>query len=168
MYSKFRLISNGEIEIIEDNRKLFLSKLKEGDVFYIQYFKEKAARTLLQNAYLFGGVYPCFVPDNFDSVQDAHKYFGSEYLSRTELVDADNGERLFDIIRQCRNKDGYESKRINRYRDKIIIKVEFRIDWVKSTSVLNKKEFNNYIDFITIKASEMGIRIMSPEDFNAS
>jgi len=168
LYSKFRLISNGEIEIIEDNRKLFLSRLKEGDVFYLVYKKEKDARTLLQNAYLFGGVYPCFVPDNFDSVQDAHKHFGDQYLSKEIVIDSKDHDALSKIKNESREKEGFKITIMPRYRKDKIIKIELRVDWVKSTSNLSKKEFNNYIDFITIKASEMGIRIMSPEEFNAS
>lgn len=166
MYSKYRNTDHG-IEILEDNKEKFLKTLKNGEVFYTTYHKEKDARTLLQNNYLYGGIYPCFVPNNFDDIYKAHEYFGNEFLMKTEVINTEDLESLARITKTFRSKNPIISMdRIPIYKGKKVIRENLRIVYVKSTAALRKREFNDYKESIQRFGAEIDVIVPDPnEDF---
>ena len=167
MYSKHRMLENGEIEVIENNFNKFIKTIKPGEVFVTEYNKEKEARTLLQNNYLWGVVYPCFVPMSFGSDREAHQHFGEMFLERHDEIMSDDTEALSKIMRNARSKDGVFIQTLPVYKGREVVGVRLKIKWHKSTSKLSKREFNTYKNEIQRVGAEMGINVPDPNQIVA-
>ena len=158
----------GDIVILNDkNRKKFLNELKEGEEYVETLEKGIKLRTHLQNRYFHSGVLGTFVPGHFQTISDAKDYFCREYLTFTDVFDIPEeiGKRGFTkFIIEIMN-----SEPLNKRREKPEIDIigdNLWIKWVKSTKYLSTKETNVFIEQISVRASELGLRIPDPDEFN--
>jgi hypothetical protein len=89
-----------------------------------------------------------FVPDHFNSTDEAHEHFTEKYLSKLDI---------FDI-----NEDSFDEilSNIKKYARKIkSIKTNSNIEiqWIRSTSTISKKEFTELMGHVEREGSELGI-----------
>lgn len=164
MYSRYKNTLEG-IVILEDNKAKFMKSLKENEEFMVEYVRGAEIRTRLANSYLWGGVYGAFVPNSFDRSDLAHKHFGDTFLSRFEVVSSDNEDRLNEIKNESREKDGFKIEPKVIYKGKEMT-VEYHVNWVKSTTKLKRKEFNEYIEQISNIAHEFNVIVLTSKEYH--
>lgn len=117
----------------QDGKRRLLDALRAEKMPYRVTIKG-GTRSLSQNAYLWGVVYPQFLRQSgLDEqgwrVEDLHEYFLGEHFGWNTL-------------------EGFGRKRVKP---------------LKRSSALDKMEFADYLDFILQKAAEMGVVIPDPE-----
>ena len=152
--SKYQKREDDFIILDNRNRKKFLDELQDGEIYVEILQKKSKLRTYLQNRYLWGGVYSEFVPDHFQTVNDAHEHFTYEYLRTTGLYTEDDTVAMQKELSTAR-------KIIKSIMKDNILAVEY----IPSTTSLSTKKFNNYIEMIKVKAAELGLHIKEPEEF---
>ena len=120
-------------------------------------------RRLRANRYYRGGILPVFVPSIFQHEYEAHNYFTEKYLTQVDVVDLreDSFEKvLFDIGKK-------QSKSRNTIKRTKIEENIFEIRWVKSTSVLSKRDFADFINKVILEGqTEHGLEFEPIEKFN--
>lgn len=136
----------------------FISTLGEGQRTECVFRSPQEIRTLQANRYLWF-CYGFFVPDNFDSVYEAHEYFSHEYLAEIDVVDTTE-QPLDEFLAILFKKLSTTVKNPIRIIQKDIN--IFEIHWVKSTTKLSKRMFWEHVEKIRKKASELNIIIPEP------
>lgn len=123
----------------------------ENSIINFEIITDKKYRTIQHNRYLWGIVYKAFVPDNFDTAEDAHQYFRMQFLRRMDVIDIkDDG--FLNYINEIKGK---ASKILDFARDETKVKIA----WIRSTTDLSPTELNDYINKITLVAGENNISI---------
>jgi hypothetical protein len=149
-------IEQGKLKIL-DRRGFdeYISTLKGEYDLIIQPLSN--TRTFRQHRFLRGVVYPCFVPDHFDTVDEVHDYFSRRFLMMQDVIDLED-ENLEKILEKIKNhsQKSRNSIKVVRQGDRLII------DWVKSTTVLSKKSFEEYLINITKAGADLGVTIPEP------
>ena len=90
-----------------------------------------------------------FIPDHFDSVEQAHEHFTTELLRRDEIINLNEDDLTKSL------KEIY--KKAKKVISIIPINDNVEILWIKSTASLNKAEFTNYVDAVIRTGAENGI-----------
>lgn len=111
-------------------------------------FDDDAKRSHEANKYLWV-CYGYFVPNNFETTNQVHEYFTELFLKQTSLFDIDTEHLQTEIERL--------KKGVRRIISVKEINNKMEIIWVKSTAILNKKEFADYIESVKREGNLLGI-----------
>ncbi len=89
-----------------------------------------------------------FVPDNFNSTDEAHEHFTQQFLSRESVFDySDMAHELEKIMKKAR-----------RILSTRIIEDKVEVKWVRSTASLTQKQFIEYRNNVEREGSKLGIQ----------
>lgn len=146
------------IQLSDEKTKEFENDLQDGDEFVRILQKGQKLKTLKQYRYLHGGVLKPFVPNNFDSIDDAKDYFCYKHLTRTDLFAPEDIEDMTKALNMARRIHSIE--RLDN--DVLAIK------WTKSTKFLSTKGLTEFIDLVVIEAAELDIIIQTPKEYYES
>lgn len=120
-------------------------------------------RRLRANRYYRGGVLPVFVPAIFQTESEAHNYFTEKYLSQVDVIDI-REDSYIEFLCDIGHKRSQSRPTIKRTQ---IDEYTFEIRWVKSTAVLSKKQFADYVNKVIFDGqTEHGLEFKSIEQFN--
>lgn len=164
-------IKDGKHEylIIEGKKdaELFKSELKDGEKFYLTY--EKGERfDIWQQMKYYRSILNCFIPNHFNSTKDVHEYFVKKYLENTDVIDMDDIDKNLKLSKIIKNFSQSVKPIFNErivYVGNKIEKVRLQITWYKSTASLTTKQFTNFIENIIREGSNLGIIILSSEEY---
>jgi len=128
--------------------KDFAKKIENGDKVVIS-IKKVGVRSALLNNYLWGIIYSAFIPEYFNTKEEAHEFFTNKYLTKHEfcLTMEDVQDLTNELLTKARKIINIEQL------DEVIA-----VDWVASTKKLNNKELLVYIDLIKLFAIDYNIQ----------
>ena len=160
--SKYKKIGNDTIILDERNKSKFLDELQDGETYIEILQKASKLRSYLQNRYYWSGVLKPFTPKHFHHSNDAHEYFGLQYLKHIDVFE----EHETDLMQKLLSKASkIVSNRIfHSFRGNERVS-KFEVIWIQSTTTLSTREFNNYIEMIKVDGAELGVEIKEPEEF---
>lgn len=163
---------NGKLEFIEidgkENVKQFKKELQDGEKFTVKYLKGEKLDIAKTMRYYRSGVLGSFVPENFQTTDEAHEFFANKFLSRIDLInilDPEKDKRLHYVMKNSSQsiKSRFTEKLI--YKGSQLEEIRLQINWVKSTSMLTLKQFCDYIMNIIAYGAEQGIDVLDSKLF---
>lgn len=90
-----------------------------------------------------------FVPDHFNTADEAHDFFTKKYLLRNSLINSTE-ESLNEILYQIKK----EARKILSFNKTMGDNIE--IIWIKSTASLSKKDFSDYLEKVMYEGTLLG------------
>lgn len=162
---------NGEYVVLngqKDSEK-FKEELKDGEIFLLKYLKGKEWDSHLQMRY-YRAILKVFVPNHFNTPQEAHKHFATTYLERADIIDLNDPEKdkkihnIMNLVSQS-IKPIFEEKII--YSGSQIKTIRIKITWVKSTACLLKREMTEFINNVIVEGSNLDLYIMDGKEWKA-
>ena len=164
MHSKYQKIDD-KIVVLENNQAKFFNTLENYEEFITEYIKGDKLKTWKQVKYLFGGVYKAFVNDVYQDVREAHKELAEIFLIHSNVIPFEDIDKQIEIYSKVRSENPILAKdKIQAWRGGLV-KQSLKITWVQSVGSLTKKELKHYIDLIVKKAAEIGIDILTPDEY---